>query len=114
MAQWVKNPTSIREHAGSALALLSRLRIWCCHNLQHRLQIRLGSGIAVAAASTCSSDFFFCFVFLRPNPRHMEVPRLGVELELQPLAYSIATAMWDPSASVTYTTAHGNNGSLTH
>ena len=27
----------------------------------------------------------------------MEVPRLGVELELQLLAYAIATAMWDPS-----------------
>ena len=26
--------------------------------------------------------FFFCFVFLGPNPQHMEVPRLGVELEL--------------------------------
>ena len=27
----------------------------------------------------------------------MEVPRLGVELELWPLAYTTATAMWDPS-----------------
>ena len=27
----------------------------------------------------------------------MEVPRLGVELELQLLAYTTATAMWDPS-----------------
>ena len=27
----------------------------------------------------------------------MEVPRLGVELELQPLAYARATATWDPS-----------------
>ena len=27
----------------------------------------------------------------------MEVPRLGVELELQPLAYTTATAMPDPS-----------------
>ena len=26
----------------------------------------------------------------------MEVPRLGTELELQPLAYTIATAMQDP------------------
>ena len=37
--------------------------------------------------------FFLFFVFLRPHPRHMEVPRLGVQLELQPLA----TAMPDPS-----------------
>ena len=28
---------------------------------------------------------------------HMEVPRLGVELELQPLAYTTATATPDPS-----------------
>ena len=25
---------------------------------------------------------FFCFCFLGPHPQHMEVPRLGVELEL--------------------------------
>ena len=28
---------------------------------------------------------------------HMEVPRLGGESELQPLAYTTATATWDPS-----------------
>ena len=27
----------------------------------------------------------------------MDVPRLGVESELQLLAFAIATAMWDPS-----------------
>ena len=26
--------------------------------------------------------FLFCFVFLEMHPRHMEVPRLGVKLEL--------------------------------
>ena len=29
--------------------------------------------------------------------KHMEVPRLGVQLELQPQAYTRATATWDPS-----------------
>ena len=29
--------------------------------------------------------------------RHMEVPRLGIKLELQLLAYSTATEMQDPS-----------------
>ena len=43
--------------------------------------------------------FFFAFVFLGPNLRHMEVPRQGVEFEVQLSAY---------------TTAHGNAGSLTH
>ena len=42
--------------------------------------------------------FFFLFSFLGPQLRHMEVPRLGVESELQLLAY---------------TTAHSNAGSLT-
>ena len=32
--------------------------------------------------------FSFSFVFLGLHPRHMEVPRLGVESELQPLAYA--------------------------
>ena len=41
---------------------------------------------------------FFClFVFLGPHPRHMEVPRLGVESELQLPAYATATAMPDLS-----------------
>ena len=39
--------------------------------------------------------FFFCF--LGPNWQHMEIPRLGVESELQLPAYAIATATWDPS-----------------
>ena len=46
----------------------------------------------------------------------MEVPMLGVELELQLPAYTTATATTVPdlSASLTYTTAHSNVGSLTH
>ena len=40
---------------------------------------------------------FYFFVFLRLHPWHMEVPRLGVKLELQLLAYTAATATWDPS-----------------
>ena len=35
--------------------------------------------------------------FLGLLRRHMEVPRLGVQSELQPLAYTRATATWDPS-----------------
>ena len=41
--------------------------------------------------------FFFFFCFLGPHPQHMEIPRLGVKLELQPQAYTTATATWDPS-----------------
>ena len=38
----------------------------------------------------------------------MEVPRLGIESELQLLAYTTATATWDPSHIFDYATAHGN------
>ena len=37
------------------------------------------------------------FVFLGSHLWHMEVPRLGVVSELQLLAYTTATATWDPS-----------------
>ena len=39
------------------------------------------------------SFFFLSFDVLGPHPRHMEVPRLGVELELELPAYTTATAM---------------------
>ena len=45
--------------------------------------------------------FFFFFgggaIFLRPQPWHMEILRLGVESELQLPAYTTATATQDPS-----------------
>ena len=41
--------------------------------------------------------FFFFFCLLGPHLRDTEVPRLAVELELQLLAYTTATAMWDLS-----------------
>ena len=42
--------------------------------------------------------FVFVFLpFLGLLLWHMEVPRLGVQLELQPPAYARATAMQDPS-----------------
>ena len=40
------------------------------------------------------TDFFF---FLGPHLRPMDVPRLGIELELQLPASTTATATWDPS-----------------
>ena len=39
---------------------------------------------------------FFFFVFLGPHLRHMEVPSLGVETELQLPAYTTAPATPDP------------------
>ena len=48
-------------------------------------------------ASVFSSFFFGGGGLLGPHLRHMEVPRLGVQLELQLPAYARATAMPDPS-----------------
>ena len=39
----------------------------------------------------------FLWILLGPLLQHMEVPRLGVELELWPPAYARATATGDPS-----------------
>ena len=41
--------------------------------------------------------FIIYIVFLGLHSWHMEVPGLGVKLELQLLAYATATAMWDSS-----------------
>ena len=40
---------------------------------------------------------FFFFPVLGPHPWHMEVPSLGIKLELHLLAYTTATAMLDPN-----------------
>ena len=55
--------------------------------------------------------FFFFFGFLGQRPQHMEVPRLGVELELELPAYTTATATPDPSC-VRICAAHRNAGSF--
>ena len=41
--------------------------------------------------------YIFVFFFFRATPEAYEVPRLGIRSELQPPAYSIATAIPDPS-----------------
>ena len=56
--------------------------------------------------------FFLSFVFGGSAPMAYEVPRLGIESELQLPAYTTATP--DPSRICDYTTAYSNAGSLTH
>ena len=43
------------------------------------------------------TNFLFFFVFLGLHPWHMEVPRLGIESELEPSAYTTATSTPDLS-----------------
>ena len=40
---------------------------------------------------------FFFFLVLGPLPRHMAVPGLGIQSDLQPLAYTTTIATQDPS-----------------
>ena len=56
--------------------------------------------------------FFPFFVFLGSHPWHMEVSRVRVELELQPLAY--ATATLNPSCICDLYQTHSTARSLTH
>ena len=61
--------------------------------------------------------FFLCFFFFFSGQhlRHMEVPRLGVQSKLKLLVYTPEPQQHQIRAtSVTYTSAHGNAGSLTH
>ena len=54
-----------------------------------------------------SGGSFVCFLGL--HLRHVEVPRLGVELELQLRTYSAPTAMRDPSCIYNlHHISHGN------
>ena len=59
--------------------------------------------------------FFLSFFFLGLHLWHMEVPRLGIELELQLLVYAVATAMPDASiiCDLCYS-AYGSARPLTH
>ena len=45
----------------------------------------------------CLYYFFFLFRHMEVHLQHMEVPRLGLELELQLLAYTTTKAAPDPS-----------------
>ena len=54
------------------------------------------SQISFCCWAKTGTPCFIVFKFLGPQVWHMAVPRLGVELELQPPAYTTATATLDP------------------
>ena len=60
------------------------------------------------------SFFSLSFLLFGPHLWQMEVPRLGVQSELQLLAFAQPQQQGIWAMSVTYTTAHSNSGSLTH
>ena len=61
----------------------------------------------------CISFFFFSVFFWGrgANQRHLEVPRLGGDLELQLPAYTTATATQDPSCVCDLHHSHSHVGS---
>ena len=64
----------------------------------HKFVLEVCESVSVCNKLICIIFFFFVFLsFLGPHPRHVEIPRLGVELELQLPAYATATAMQDTS-----------------
>ena len=56
-----------------------------------------GHSLPRSPRATTKEALFFVFAFLGSHPWHMEVPKPGVESELQVPAYTTATAMWDLS-----------------
>ena len=57
---------------------------------------------------------FYFIYFLGAHPWHMEVSSLGVESRLQVLAYTTATATWDPSRICVLHHSQGNARTLSH
>ena len=57
MAQWLTSLPSIMRTRVQSLASLSGLKIWSCHELWCRSQMRLGSHVVVAVAGIYSSDW---------------------------------------------------------
>ena len=77
---------------------MGRSGSWCRCVLSHPhphlcwvLFLLLGGKRDVAS----SLSLFFCVLW--PHPRHTEFPRLGIQSELWPPAYTTATETWDPS-----------------
>ena len=52
-----------------------------------------------AVTTTTLKEKFFFLSFLGLHPQHMELPRLGVESELQLPAYTTVTATPDPGGT---------------
>ena len=65
--------------------------------LLHSLILELKASVRCDFTAITFFFFFFVFCLLGPHPQYMEVPRLGVELELRLPVYTTATATRDLS-----------------
>ena len=82
---------------------LQSLSVPCYFNTVHsffgllEVYIFVQTNLSVCFLSCFFFLFYFLFFFLGPHLQHIEVPRLGVESELQLLADATATATWEMS-----------------
>ena len=81
-----------------------------CHCLKKNLRLQVFTYFLNFVFVSFFTYFllFVCFCFFSAALKHMEVPRLGVEMELQLPAYAtaIAIATQDPSCICDLCTAH--------
>ena len=92
----------------SRVAAAVPLLIWFCGTFLALILIK------VSWFFVSNLFFFLFFLFLGLHLQHMEVPRLGVQSELccRPTLQPNQCQIW--AGSATYTTAHGNTGSIIH
>ena len=76
------------------LLFLVILLLLLCQNLWHFNSVSIV--IILIVVKNCFLIYLFT-CFSGPHPQHMEVPRLGIQSELQLLTYTTATAMPDLS-----------------
>ena len=70
---------------------------WSCYEEYIKLYVWHAVSTQQILALVFIITIIIIICFLGPHPQHMEVPRLGVEWELQVPAYATATEIPDPS-----------------
>ena len=95
------------SQAGDWCVLQQWLELWQWQHWNRNPLRHTGAPIGLFRVFCLFICLFVCF--LGPHLWHMEVPRLGVDMELQLPAYTTATAMPDSN-----TTTQSNARSLTH